>query len=124
MAGALSLATCICGACKASASTTPTGNPQTNTRVLLAEEESPTSVFRLSTCSIKRARVFPASNSLPDMVVAAVVDTAAAAVDMVVVAVMGAPRTDAATAVEAADAEDAASEDVEDVEGAADAASG
>jgi hypothetical protein len=58
------------------------------------------------------------------MVVAAVVDTAAAAVDMVVVAVMGAPRTDAATAVEAADAEYAASEDVEDVEGAADAASG
>ena len=57
------------------------------------------------------------------MVVAAVVDTAAAAVDMVV-AVMGAPRTDAATAVEAAGAEDAASEDVEDVEGAADAASG
>ena len=58
------------------------------------------------------------------MVVAAVVDTAAAAVDMVVVAVMGAPRTDAATAVEAADAEDAASEGVEDAEGAADAASG
>ena len=49
-------------------------------------------------------------------------DTAAAAVDMVVVAVMGAPRTDAATAVEAG-AEDAASEDVEDVE-SADAASG
>jgi hypothetical protein len=56
--------------------------------------------------------------------VAAVVDTAAAAADMVVVAVMGAPRTDAATAVEAADAEDAASEGVEDAEGAADAASG
>ena len=58
------------------------------------------------------------------MVVAAVVDTAAAAVDMGGGAVMGAPRTDAATAVEAAGAEDAASEDVEDVEGAADAASG
>jgi hypothetical protein len=39
VAGALSLATCICGACKASASTTSTGNSQTNTRVLLAEEE-------------------------------------------------------------------------------------
>ena len=55
---------------------------------------------------------------------AAVVDTAAAAVDMVVVAVMGAPLTGAATAAEAAAAEDAASEDVEDVEGVADAASG
>jgi hypothetical protein len=85
--------------------------------------KSPTSVFRLSTCLIKRTRVFPASSSLPAMVVAAAVDTVAAAVDMVV-AVMGAPRTDAATAVEAAGAEDAASEDVEDVEGAADAASG
>jgi hypothetical protein len=59
----------------------------------------------------------------------AAVDTAAA-VDMVVVAVMGAeagtdvPRTDAAMGVEAAGAEDAASEDVEGVEGAADAATG
>jgi hypothetical protein len=39
VAGALSLATCICGACKASASPTTTGNLQSDTRVLLAEEE-------------------------------------------------------------------------------------
>jgi hypothetical protein len=84
-------------------------------------KKSPTSVCRLSTCSIKRTRVFPASSSLPDMVVAAVVDTAAAAVDMVV-AVMGAPRADAATAVEAAAAEDAASADVEEAAADAEAA--
>jgi hypothetical protein len=56
--------------------------------------------------------------------VAAVVDTAAAAVDMVVVAVMDAPRTDAATAVEAAGAADAASAAAEVVADAAVAACG
>src|ERR1700760_4918841 len=39
VAGALSLATCICGDCKASASTTSAGNMPSSPRLLLAEEE-------------------------------------------------------------------------------------